>query len=262
MKNKYAFGWKPQLPDHRDTLFAYAPVPTGKPLPPMIDNEASGLLSPMLNQGYHGTCTANMGMSAVWHTLAIQGKPIESNAFAFLGSRRFTYYNTCLREGSDPLQDPGATIRGTFKSIAKDGVVREEAWPYNDNIGEAPPPLIYDEGKLHQGLVYRTVRQTEHDMKSCLAEGFGICLGFSVYASFESEEVAKTGIADTPQIGERLLGGHAVYVVGYNDTTRRFKVQNSWGDAWGDRGFFYVPYRYFLSPNLAADLWTLRKMEV
>jgi C1A family cysteine protease len=37
-------------------------------------------------------------------------------------------------------------------------------------------------------------------------------------------------------------GGHCVCIVGYNDTTRQFKVQNSWGSGWGRSGYFYITY--------------------
>ena len=40
-------------------------------------------------------------------------------------------------------------------------------------------------------------------------------------------------------------GGHAVVIIGYDDATQRFLVQNSWGPNWADGGFFGFPYQYF-----------------
>ena len=42
----------------------------------------------------------------------------------------------------------------------------------------------------------------------------------------------------------RLPCGHCVLGVGYDDTVRLFTCQNSWGDTWGDKGFFTLPYDY------------------
>ncbi len=56
-------------------------------------------------------------------------------------------------------------------------------------------------------------------------------------------------------IGEYLIGGHALLVVGYDDTKentirgRKYRgfveCQNSWGKDYGDNGFLWIPYEYF-----------------
>jgi C1A family cysteine protease len=55
----------------------------------------------------------------------------------------------------------------------------------------------------------------------------------------------------------KWVGAHAMLIVGYNETD--FIVRNSWGYAWGDAGYFYLP-RKFLSenPNWAADFWVVK----
>jgi len=61
-----------------------------------------------------------------------------------------------------------------------------------------------------------------------------------------------------PAKSEKLLGGHAVLVVGYDDTAKRFVVRNSWGAGWAMGGYFTIPYDYYTDSNLADDLWTVR----
>jgi len=109
---------------------------------------------------------------------------------------------------------------------------------------------------------YQRLVQTERQMKTCLASGFPFVFGFSVYESFESESVAKTGKAPMPKKGEKMLGGHAVMAVGYDDAQGRFIVRNSWGPKWGMEGYFSIPYNYLLSDTLSADFWTIRLVEV
>ena len=82
--------------------------------------------------------------------------------------------------------------------------------------------------------------------------------GFTVYESFESEAVAKTGVVPMPQSTEKVLGGHAVLAVGYDDPHQRFIVRNSWGSGWGMAGYFTIPYAYLTDSNLADDFWTVR----
>jgi C1A family cysteine protease len=97
-------------------------------------------------------------------------------------------------------------------------------------------------------------------LKGCLASGYPFVFGFSVYDSFESSEVAKTGVVPMPKPKERQLGGHAVLAVGYDDGTSRFIVRNSWGDKWGNAGYFTMPYDYLTDANLSDDFWTIKKV--
>lgn len=82
--------------------------------------------------------------------------------------------------------------------------------------------------------------------------------GFTVYESFESNTVARTGHAPMPSTRERVLGGHAVCAIGYDESKRWFICRNSWGTSWGMRGYFTLPYDYLTSSDLAADFWTIR----
>jgi len=102
------------------------------------------------------------------------------------------------------------------------------------------------------------VPQSLAQLKGCLAAGFAFVFGFTVYESFESPEVAKTGDVQLPSPGEQVLGGHAVMAVGYADASGRFLVRNSWGSNWGKAGYFTMPYAYLVDANLASDVWTIR----
>ena len=96
-------------------------------------------------------------------------------------------------------------------------------------------------------------------MRGCLATGFPFVVGFTVYTSFESQQVAQTGVVPMPDLqNETVLGGHAVLVVGYDDSEQRFILRNSWGPGWGMAGYFTMPYAYLISRSLASDFWTLR----
>ena len=99
-------------------------------------------------------------------------------------------------------------------------------------------------------------------MRICLAEGFPFVFGFTVYESFESQQVSKTGKVYMPKKNEKVLGGHAVLAVGYNDKDKRFTVRNSWGTGWGMKGYFTMPYDYLASRYLSDDFWTIRSAEM
>ncbi len=49
---------------------------------------------------------------------------------------------------------------------------------------------------------YQRVAQNVNQMKGCLASGYPFVYGFTVYESFESKSVAKTGVVPMPASGE------------------------------------------------------------
>ena len=100
---------------------------------------------------------------------------------------------------------------------------------------------------------------TLDELRQSLADGFPVIFGFSVYESFESAQVAKLGVVQMPGPTERLLGGHAVLAVGYDDTLRRALVRNSWGTGWGMQGYCSMPYDYLAAADLSSDFWAIRK---
>ncbi len=153
-------------------------------------------------------------------------------------------------------------IRDGIKSLAKQGVCSEPNWPYViPKFNLKPGPACYKIALQHKITSYRRIL-TINEMRACLAAGFPFVFGFTVYESFESPEVARTGTVKMPQLHEKVLGGHAVLAVGYDDTEKLFLVRNSWGARWGMKGYFTMPYDYLASRNLSDDFWTIRRGEL
>jgi C1A family cysteine protease len=248
------YGWVPDLPDARDHMYA-APQRVLATLPSQVDLRPQ--CPPVVDQGALGSCTANAIANA---HLFNQRKQMAAQSF--LPSRLFIYYNERVMEGT-VNSDSGAMIRDGIKSIAKQGVCPETQWPYIiDKFTRKPMQACYKEALKHQAVSYQRLVQTLTQLKGCLASGYPFVLGFTVYESFESQQVAQTGTVPMPAAGEQVLGGHAVLAVGYDDSTQRFIVMNSWGTDWGMHGFFTMPYAYFTDTNLSDDFWTVRLVEM
>lgn len=245
------YGWVPDLPDHRDIVYsAVRPVPAA--LPPSVD--LRGTCPPVENQGSLGSCTANALVGAL-ECLEI----LDKVPFADL-SRLFIYYNERVIEHS-VKSDSGAMLRDGIKTLVKQGVCSEKKWPYVvSRLAQKPSAACYEEAAQHQVTSYQRIL-TLDEMRSCLAEGFPFVCGFTVYESFESRQVARTGVVPMPKPAERVVGGHAVVAVGFHDSERRFIVRNSWGTDWGMKGYCSMPYDYLANSNLAEDFWTIRRGE-
>jgi len=242
---KRRFGWLHELPDYRD--ISYKGIITK--LPKSVDLEPN--CSPVENQGSLGSCTAN----ALAGILEYNEK--KDSTFIDL-SRLFIYYNERALEGTID-SDSGAMIRDGIKTLAKLGVCDEKLWPYIISQFAMKPPAKCYKAALERKITSYKTMDTLNEMKQCLADGFPFAFGFTVYESFMSEKVAKTGIMNMPEEGEGVCGGHAVVCVGYDDSKQMVKVRNSWGKDFGIGGYFFMPYEYIGSKGLADDMWKISK---
>ena len=244
------YGWIRDLPDQRDHLYA-APRDLLLNLPASADLRKQ--CPPVYDQGAINSCTANAIAAALeFDQMRQKLSPI------FVPSRLFIYYNERAIEGT-VNQDSGAQIRDGIKSVAQQGDCPETLWPYVDkDVTIKPPVQCYQQALKFKVVQYQRLAQTLNQYKGCLASGSPFIFGFTVYASFESKEVAQTGHVSMPTTTEAVIGGHAVMAVGYDDSESWFIVRNSWGTSWGMQGYFTMPYAYLLEPHLSSDFWTIR----
>jgi C1A family cysteine protease len=252
-RSSRAYGWRPDIPDYRDHLYG-AVHRIARKLPPKVDLRS--YCSPIEDQGTLGSCTGNALAGALEY---LERKNPQPKPFVDL-SRLFIYYNERVLENS-VATDSGAAIRDGIKTLAKQGVCSEKSWPYViSKFAVKPKASCYKEALDHQITEYQRL-STLDEMRDCLARGFPFVFGFSVYESFETQKVAKTGIMPMPSKGERMVGGHAVCGVGYDDAKKTLIVRNSWGKNWGMEGYFAMPYQYLTNSNLSDDFWTIRQAE-
>ncbi|HEY2896575.1 MAG TPA: C1 family peptidase, partial [Gemmatimonadaceae bacterium] len=207
------YGWVPDLPDQRDFTFR-VPRRTAVALPPRMDLRPQ--MPPVYDQGQLGSCTSNAIGGAFEFELRKQHEP------DFIPSRLFIYFNERVIERTVDT-DSGAQLRDGMKTLAKQGVCPETLWPYViSEFATAPTAECYAEAKKHLGVTYMRVEQDVAQMRGCVAAGFPFIFGFTVYESFESDAVARTGTVPMPEGDERTLGGHAMCVVGYDNPKKLF----------------------------------------
>ena len=200
---------------------------------------------PIYNQNVIGSCTANALCSNIRYLA--RNKSFEP-------SRLFVYYmerlNECKGDHS-AIYDSGATIDYACQYSEEVGVCEEHMWPYDImNVNIQPPQACIDNARsykvgrcfnisLNFGCMLKTI-------KYLLRMHLPVLYAFGVYASFMLTGAASGRPSmpnpivyeDGNDARDPFLGGHEVLIVGYDDTTQLFKLVNSWGEEWGEKGFF------------------------
>jgi len=237
-----AYGWKRGLPDKHTPMLQLAAAAVA----PRSD-QRPGFPQVPYDQGSLGSCTANGGAGAIAFDLKKQGLPV------FVPSRLAIYYNERAKDG-DIGTDAGSTITQCSDVLAQYGAADEQRWPYIESkFQQRPPKSVYTQALKHRASKRARVAQTHTAIRATLSAGYPIIFGFTVYESFESSEVAASGLVPMPSSSEGVLGGHCVLLCGHNDSAELYTVRNSWGTGWGEQGYCYMPYEYIEDPDLASD---------
>lgn len=256
---------KPLLEKVKGTGASTAPAAAA--LPAKADLRA--IFSPIENQLNLGSCTAHAGVGLVeYYERRAFGKHIDA-------SRLFLYKAT--RDLLGWTGDTGAYLRSTMEALVLFGVPPEQYWQYDvSKFDVEPSAFLYSFAGNYKTLNYyrldppgTTPANLLTAIKTNLAAGLPAFFGFTVYSSYTQASAANKGAIPFPSAREKVVGGHAVDVAGYDDsikitnttagsptTTGALLIRNSWGTGWGDGGYGWLPYEYVLR-GLATDWWAL-----
>jgi C1A family cysteine protease len=245
------YGWKPSLPDPRDILADASELPIQAEVDPRDE-----YMTKVYSQLRLGSCTANTVAAAIDADCIVSGENPK------LPSRLWIYALERILEGSSLREDTGAYGRDGYKAARKIGIVPEDDWPYSDKISvwsQDPRQSHLWNDRKTTNHPYKVVPRILSSIKRVLSNKQTIGLGFTVFESFESREVAETGIMPHPDVtSERMLGGHEVLMVGYlKDEPHHALCRNSWDVHWGIDGYFLMPWSVILDYNLSGDFRTI-----
>jgi hypothetical protein len=138
----------------------------------------------------------------------------------------------------------GLYIRRALDFLKSRGAPPMESFPYAMSSCAAVPSQSVEQqaGNFRIRDWKRLDRGKLDDVKGEVAAGNPVVIAMLLPPSF----VAHKGSAAYDDITPSQ-DAHAMTVVGYDDNRRAFRLINSWGVGWGDRGYAWISYRAFQS---------------
>jgi hypothetical protein len=138
--------------------------------------------------------------------------------------------------------DAGSTV-GRAAEVLSKGALSLADYPFTDVC--TPPPSPEQVARAHDFLV-RGISRVDiarpDDVKGQLARANPVMISFKVGTAFMKHRGAGTFTEAAPPAEDKAQGWHAMTLVGYDERRQAFRLINSWGKSWGDRGYAWIGY--------------------
>ena len=234
------YGWIRDVPKLHHPVYELRRKVGPQDRPPVIDFRQNGVrgnvpfgMPPILDQQI-GDCTAN-SIAGIIRYLQMK----EKLARIFTPSRLAIYYwERALSGAASIATDAGATIEDQMTIVKTIGAPDEALWPYDvSKFTVEPPASVRKAAKtdIVPGPQEFLIDTGINGIMDSLEDGYPVSMGAVVYKSFESQEVAHTGIVPMPTLSmpwykfwakaEAVAGGHAFWAAGYN----QMDAATDWG---------------------------------
>ncbi len=155
------------------------------------------------------------------------------------------------RPGADC--DAGTSIPAALNILKNRGAATLAEFPYDPSSCRRLPTLrTHTDASVRRISDWGRVDLDEYSMKAQLAAGTPIVISMCVGPDFRRHgsgvflgDRGEAIVSDANNRPRCADGGHAMLVTGYDDDLGAYRLLNSWGDDWGDRGYAWLSYRAF-----------------
>jgi len=208
-------------------------------------------LPPVGNQGNQNSCVG----WAVGYALKTYQEKVETSWDVTIPQNEFSpswIYNQ-INFG----YDSGAYFESAFNLVISSGADTLANFPYTDtNCILKPDSTSMARALSFKAVSYSMVADDVATIKTLISQGNVIPFACYIYPDFDSLNPSNP-IYDSLEGTSR--GGHALCIVGYDDSKGAFYIINSWGQGWGINGYGWLSYnlitdaRLGLTPYLLVD---------
>jgi len=201
------------------------------------------------NQGHTGTCAGWATADGVlrWHFVKarkLKGDILLSVRYIYMAAKEVAHKD----RPNTFIELAKANIKDCLEIARKFGVVTEPVLPFEVNAGAYE---LYTAGHENKFYALAARRRIAHFFnlgkdpavwQRWLAHNGPIATRLVVDRKWNNATNTRGKLDVYDKAHAKAEDGHCVALVGY--TPERFIVRNSWGTAWGDRGFAYASKEY------------------
>jgi C1A family cysteine protease len=200
-------------------------------------------MPPVLNQGSEGSCVAfAIGYAArsaeQFYRTGASSYSNSINTF----SPEFLYNQ--IKFSTDC--NSGAAMQTALDFIKLNGICTYQSMPYSSTNGcSLLPSLTQSTEALNFKIAtYAKLYCTDKAaIKSMIAQNHPVIINVIADNSFIA---AKPGFIWKSYSGSGSLA-HCIVICGYDDAKNAYLVMNSWGTGWGDAGYSWIDYDFFIT---------------
>ncbi len=214
------------------SLKGYTPTPKSQGSQPSCVGWASG----------YGARTISYAIRNNWKNNRVT---IDQNTF----SPSFVYNQ--IKFKGDIYCKRGSYIADAMKLIKNYGILKFNQFSYDPkNCTKKPSSYALRNAKYNSIEGFERLSKWGDQsnsfirkIKKAISNKNPVVIGMKIHKSFYRVK----GVWRPQGVSDTSLGGHAMVVIGYDDNKYggAFEILNSWGSAWGNNGFIWVPYDTF-----------------
>jgi C1A family cysteine protease len=152
----------------------------------------------------------------------------------------------CIPQGQKSKNCSGTCFEPAFAALMSDGVATMQAVPYRDLGNCEGTKTGNPDNKLasFSRIVSETEKPRIEHIKAYLNDTVPLVFGAKLGDRFMNWRGDGVINSDSQNYkGEHRY--HAMVLAGYDDSKNAFRVRNSWGTEWGDKGSIWVDYEFF-----------------
>ena len=165
------------------------------------------------------------------------------------------YYNGKAITGNQDFDD-GSSYRDAYKALSNYGFTDENLWPYDrSKFSEQPPQEAYTNANKNLIKRYLSLTPCLYAIQYAISQNLPVAFGTMIYENFK--DLSEDFIVPLPS--GKVLGGHALCIYQYDNTTKLFGIINSWGVEFGKNGICYMRYEHVLNQEWSFDFWVITK---
>ena len=219
---------------------------SGSDLPAIYDLRKEGKVTAVKNQGNDGSCWAFSTIASL--ESYILGK--ERKSYNFSENNMKNLVSNSYSQGFDYTpNDGGNAFIATAYLSRWSGPVNESEDPYSESSTYSPSGLLVQKHIQEALFLSEKAESLDNEvLKRALLE-YG-----AVYSTMYWNQAYYQEQSHTYRYIGNLTVNHAITIVGWNDSFNRnlftqvppgdgaFIAKNSWGNTWGEDGYFYISY--------------------